>query len=94
MIQSIGRDHHERHGLGRDGGRRARRVAEEGELTQKLPLLEHGQEALFPGHQLADLDPPDVHEKRLALGIVPLPEDHVPRVEGACGNLADLAAHG
>src|SRR6266508_2882533 len=94
MIQAVGRDYHERHRLGRDGGRRAGGVAEEPELAEKLPLLEHVQEPFFPGHQLADLDLPEVHEEGLALGVVPLPEDDLARAEGACGNIPDLAAHG
>jgi len=94
VIQPVGGDHHERHRFDRDGGRRAGRVAEEREVAEQLSFLEHVQDPLFAGDQLADLDLPVVHEEGLALGVVPLPEDDRARVEGACGNVPDLAAHG
>src|SRR5439155_18077306 len=92
-VEAVGRDDHERDGVGGDGRGRARYIPEEGELAQELPLALHAQELLLASQVLANLHLALVDQKGFALGVVTLLEDHVARVERPGWHFPDRTAH-
>ncbi len=94
MIEAVGRDDHERDGVGGDRGGRARRIPEQRDVPEQLALGERAEQALLAADELADVHPAGVHHERLALGVVSLAEDDVAGLERPGRYFPDRPAHG